>query len=256
MRVATIVTARLGSSRLPRKMLAPLRGRTVLDRVLDRAALATRADLLVLATTWEPADDELTEAARARGCEVFRGATQDILVRWRDAARAHDVDLLVNCDGDDVFCDAVHADRIVEEHRRSGAEYITCTGLPLGAAPMGVALSGLERVCAQKVQGNTEGQGRFFAAPGIVTRAEVQAPPGLALPEARMTLDYPADLAFFDAVLAEFAPARETPSLEEIIELLRARPDLVAINAELNEEYWRRFRSLYGPIELRDASSP
>jgi spore coat polysaccharide biosynthesis protein SpsF len=253
MRVATLVTARLGSSRLPRKMLAPLHGRTVLEWVIERARLATQTDLLLLATTVEPEDDELAAAAIALGCTVFRGATHDVLVRWRDAARMHGVDLLVNCDGDDVFCDAVHVDRVVEEHRRSGAEYISCVGLPLGAAPLGVALNGLERVCDHKVDENTEGQGRFFAEPGLVARAEIAAPADLFLPEARMTLDYPEDLAFFGAVLAELSPAGEIPSLVEIVELLRSRPDIVALNSGLNEAYWQRFNALYGSVGHRSA---
>lgn len=254
MRVATVVTARLGSSRLPRKMLAPLRGRPVLERLVERVSLATRPDVIVLATTAEPQDDELAAFAGGLGLEVFRGSTHDILVRWRDAARAHDADLIVNCDGDDVFCDPVHIDRVVACHEATGVEYVKCVGLPLGAAPTGIALSGLERVCARKVDENTEGQGRFFEAPGIVTRAEVAAPPGLAHATARMTLDYPEDLAFFEAVLDALAPA-EVPPLAEIVALLQARPDLVAINSELNDRYWARFNALYGPVELRPAEA-
>jgi spore coat polysaccharide biosynthesis protein SpsF len=247
-RVATVVTARLGSTRLPRKMLAPLRGRTVLELLVERVSLATRPDLMLLATTREPEDDELAAAASALGLPVFRGSTHDILIRWRDAAIEHGVDLLVNCDGDDVFCDPLHIDRIVQTYAETGAEYIQCTGLPLGAAPLGIALSGLVRVCETKTEANTEGQGRFFTTPGIVSRAEVAASAELAHAEARMTLDYPEDLAFFDAVLAEFEGVTEVPALEEIVALLDARPDLVAINSGLNERYWRRFNRLYGPI--------
>lgn len=251
MRTATLLTARLGSSRLPRKMLAPLRGRTVLDHVLDRLGQARRPDLIVLATTREPEDDELAAAAQDRGVEVFRGSTHDIIARWRDAATAYEADLIVNCDGDDVFCDAVQVDRVIEAHQRTGAEYIKCTGLPLGAAPTGIARSGLIRVCEQKLDDHTEGQGRFFDVPGIVSRAEVPAPPELAHPVARMTLDYPEDLAFFEAVLTELDDTGPVPSLAQIVRLLRERPDLVAINSELNERYWQRFNSLYGPVELK-----
>jgi spore coat polysaccharide biosynthesis protein SpsF len=253
MRAGTVITARLGSSRLPRKMLAPLHGRTVLELLTTRVSQACRPDLVLLATTREPEDDELVEAAQALGLQVFRGATHDVLVRWRDAASAHELDLLVNCDGDDVFCDPVHIDRIVSCYEQTGAEYITCTGLPFGAAPTGIALTGLERVCERKLETNTEGQGRFFAVPGIVTRAEIMARPGLDLPEARMTLDYPEDLEFFEAVLSELDGAGDCPPLEQIVALLRKRPDLVAINAGVQERYWQRFNALYGPVRLRDA---
>jgi spore coat polysaccharide biosynthesis protein SpsF len=233
-------------------MLTPLRGRPVLDQVVERLRLAQRPDLLLLATTREPEDDELAVAAQRLDVPVFRGATSDILMRWRDAARLHDIDLLVTCDGDDVFCDPVHVDRIVACHEETEAEYISCVGLPFGASSTGIARSGLERVCELKSQTDTEGQGRFFAHPGIVTRAEVRAPVSVRHDAARLTLDYPEDLAFFDAVLSAFEPHDRCPSLERIVAFLHARPDIVAINAGIQTQYWSRFRARYPPIELSE----
>ena len=190
-------------------MLADLGGATVLERLVKRVSKAKRPEVVVLATTQEPEDDELTSAAEALGISVFRGSTHDVLVRWRDAAAAYGADLLVNCDGDDVFCDPPHIDRIIETYEQTGAEYIVCAGLPFGAAPTGIAASGLERVCERKLEDNTEGQGRFFAVPGIVSKAEVAAPAELGHATARMTLDYPEDLDFFSAVVSEL-PGRAT----------------------------------------------
>lgn len=249
MRSAIVITARIGSSRLPRKILADLGGVTVLESLIQRLRCAKRPDLLIVATTVEPEDDELQNVARQLGAEVFRGETTDILERWRKAAVAHDIDLLVTCDGDDVFCDPVHVDAIVDAHERTGNEYITCSGLPFGTAPTGIARSGLERVCARKLDTDTEGQGRFFEVPGIVTHLELDTSESLHLPEARMTLDYPEDLTFFRAVMAALAPD-PCPPLEQIVRLLKDRPDIVAINAGLQAEYWRRFNARYGPVEV------
>lgn len=250
MAFATVITARLGSSRLPGKMLADLNGRPVLEHVVMRVTQASRPDVVLLATTQEPEDDELVAAAERLGVGIFRGSTEDVLVRWRDAAVAFDAELIVNCDGDDVFCDAPHIDRIIDTYEKTGAEYITCTGLPFGAAPTGFARRGLERVCERKQESNTEGQGRFFEDPEVVSRGEVHAPLSLSLPEARMTLDYPEDLEFFRAVLTALDVGDESPSLERIVALLRARPDLVTINAGVQERYWERFNSLYQPVQL------
>jgi spore coat polysaccharide biosynthesis protein SpsF len=249
MRTATLITARLGSSRLPRKMLADVGGRTALEVLVGRLRTARHPDLMVLATTTEPEDDELVAAAEGLSVAVFRGPTSDILERWRRAAVAHEVDLLVACDGDDLFCDPEYVDRVVETYEATGAEYITCAQLPFGAAPTGVALSGLERVCARKRDTDTEGQGRFFAAEGIVTRAEVVADEQVRHPTCRMTLDYPQDLEFFTTVLAELAPD-PVPSLARIVTLLRERQDIVDINAGLQEEYWARFNARYQPVEM------
>ena len=250
MRAVVVITARLGSSRLPGKMLRDLRGRPVLEHVVDRMRLAQRPEEIVLATTREPEDDALDAAARELGIAVFRGPTEDVLVRWRDAALEHGADLMVGCDGDDVLCDAWHVDRVIERAEETGAGHVSCVGLPFGMAPTGYGTAALERVCELKLQSNTEGQGRFFSDERVVKRAELQAPAWARQEEARLTLDYPEDLAFFEALLEALEPYDSPPPLERIVETLNARPDIVAINAGLQEEYWRRFNERYPSVEL------
>jgi spore coat polysaccharide biosynthesis protein SpsF len=250
MKAVIVITARLGSSRLPGKMLTPLRERPVLEHVIDRMKLATRPAGIVLATTREPEDDALEAAARELGIDVFRGSTEDVLVRWRDTLRASGAEMMVGCDGDDVLCDAWHADRVVERFQETGANYITCAGLPFGTAPTGYSLASLERICSLKSDANTEGQGRFFADERIASRAVIETGSEVHHETARMTLDYPEDLAFFEALLEALEPYDEPPSLARIVATLHARPDIVAINAALQAEYWRRFNARYKPVEL------
>ena len=206
--------------------------------------------MLVLCTTVEPEDDELEAAGQLLGVEVYRGDRDDILTRWLGAADEYEVDFIVSCDGDDLFCDPMHIDRVIDCYERTNADYITCVGLPFGTAPTGIASAGLRRICGLKRETDTAGQGRFFADDRVVTRAEVHAPDNVRLDEARMTLDYPEDVEFFEAVLAELEPSGSAASLEQIVRVLRRNPHLIAINAFLQEEYWRRFNDLYPPVEL------
>jgi spore coat polysaccharide biosynthesis protein SpsF (cytidylyltransferase family) len=250
MKPAIVITARLGSTRLPRKVLTPLKGRSALERLVERLREARLPESIVLCTSTLPEDDELERLAGELGIDVFRGDPDDILVRWRDAARELGPDLLVTCDGDDVFCDPVHVDRVVERHLETGADYVACVGLPFGAAPTGIAAAGLERVCELKHETNTEGQGRFFEDPRVVSRAEVEAPEPVRHAEARMTLDYPDDVRFFEAVIDALERPGRVFTLEEIVALLRERPEIVAINSGLQEEYWTRFNERYPAVEL------
>jgi spore coat polysaccharide biosynthesis protein SpsF len=250
---AIIITARLGSSRLPRKVLTPLCGRPALERMVERMREARLVDRIVLCTTTEPEDAALEQFAGGVGIEAFRGDPDDILVRWRDAAHALGIDFLVTCDGDDVFCDAAHVDRVVECHNATGADYVSCAGLPFGAAPTGYTRAALDRVCALKSDTHTEGQARFFQDRSLVSHAEVTAPGSVRHDEARMTLDYPDDVRFFEAVIEELEQPDRVFTLEEIVALLRERPDIVALNSGLQEEYWRRFNERYKPVDLGTA---
>jgi spore coat polysaccharide biosynthesis protein SpsF len=250
MKPVIVITARLGSTRLPRKVLTPLAGRSALERLVERLRQARLPEGMVLCTSTLPEDDELETLAADLGIDVFRGDPDDILVRWRDAARAHSIDLLVTCDGDDVFCDPVHVDRVIECHADTGADYVACVGLPFGTAPTGIARTALERVCDLKQETHTEGQGRFFRDPRIVSRAEVEAPESVRHPDARMTLDYPEDARFFEAVIGELERPGQVFSLEDVVGLLRERPDIVAINGGLQEEYWARFNERYPAVDM------
>ena len=247
MRAGTLVTVRLGSSRLPRKALLDVGGETVLQRLVRRVGSARRPEAVIVCTTQEAQDDELAAAGAACGAEVFRGSTEDILDRWLGAARAFGLDLIVTCDGDDLLVDPLYIDRIVEAFEETGADYINVEGLPFGTAPTGIATEGLTRVVAAKTQTNTEGQGRFFEDERLVRRMTLTAPASVRHDEARMTLDYPEDLAFFQAVIEA---VDEPHALEDVVALLRARPDIVAINAGRQAEYWERFHARYPPVEL------
>lgn len=250
MKPAIVITARLGSTRMPRKVLTPLRGRTAFERVVERVSQAKLPEQIVLATTDLPEDDELVALARDLGIDVFRGDAEDVLARWRDTVQAFDIDLLVACEADDVFGDPEFVDRVIEKHVETGADYITCVGLPFGAVPTGISRAALERACAMKSQTDTEGQGRFFEDPRVASRAEVQGPEPLRHDEARMTLDYPDDARFFEAVIEELEQPGRVFTLQEIVDLLHARPDIVAINSGLQAEYWARFHERYPPVEL------
>ena len=99
-RTVGIVQARIGSTRLPAKVLLPLLGEPMLSRVLRRTSRAERLDEVVVATTDQPADDAIVELAEREGWPVVRGSAHDVLDRYVVAARAHDADVIVRITSD------------------------------------------------------------------------------------------------------------------------------------------------------------
>ena len=143
-----------------------------------------------------------------------------------------------------------HADRVVERYEETGADYITCVGLPFGTAPTGYSLASLERICALKSDANTEGQGRFFADERIASRADGRDGRGRAPRDRADDARLPRGPRVLRGVAGGLEPYEGPPSLARIVATLHARPDIVAINAALQEEYWRRFNARYKPVEL------
>jgi spore coat polysaccharide biosynthesis protein SpsF len=112
-RIAAIVQARMGSARLPGKVLMDIAGAPMLDRVLDRTSRATLLDEVVVATTSEPADDELSDYCRTRSWPCFRGSQFDVLDRYLQTARAARADIIVRVTADCPLIDGRLVDEVI-----------------------------------------------------------------------------------------------------------------------------------------------
>src|SRR5690348_13861501 len=100
MKVAAIVQARLGSTRLPAKVLLDLGGATALQRCLERVARFSGVDEVIVATTTLPEDDLIEYAAARMKIRCVRGSAEDVLSRYLDAARVARADVVVRCTSD------------------------------------------------------------------------------------------------------------------------------------------------------------
>jgi spore coat polysaccharide biosynthesis protein SpsF len=99
-RSVAVIQARLGSTRLPGKVLKPLAGRPVLDHVFTRVSAAERIDEVKVATSDLPGDDPIHEYCEARGWACVRGSESDVLSRYAMAVRDTDADVVVRVTSD------------------------------------------------------------------------------------------------------------------------------------------------------------
>lgn len=120
-----VIQARLGSTRLPRKMLAEVSGgRSLLDLVLGRLGERFGAERLVLATTVEAIDDGLLEVAARRGVAVHRGSVTNVLERFLGAADLRGWSRIVRVCADNPFLLPGGIEPLVDVGRSSGADYV------------------------------------------------------------------------------------------------------------------------------------
>ena len=131
MKSAIFITVRMKSSRLPRKALLDIRGKPVIEHLIDRLKLAKSPDLIVLCTSTHPDDAVLVDVARKNQIESFRGSQDDKLDRYLNAARRYNVDFIVVTEGDNIFYEAEIIDGIIELYLRTKPDYISCPGLPI-----------------------------------------------------------------------------------------------------------------------------
>ncbi len=238
------------SSRLPRKPLLDVAGRTALQRVAERAAAAASVGVVVIATTSEASDDALAEHARECGLTVHRGPLHDVLRRLAEAAAAYDLDVVVEVDGDDLLASTEYMDAGVDELLTTGADFVSYRGLPLGATPNIALRSALENAVRWKRYTDTEtGIFRFLLESGRFDTRLVEIHEERHRHDSvRMTLDYAEDLAFFRAV---YERLDRVPgwTLADLVQMLRDDPGLVALNAGLDEIYRAHFQAGLSDME-------
>lgn len=122
MSTVAIVQARMGSSRFPGKMAAPLGNAPLMEWVLRRCVAAQRLDKVVLATSEHARDDVLADIARDLSVALFRGSEADVLGRYSQAAKAHDASTVVRICGDRPLVDPVVVDLSVDVFAKGGTD--------------------------------------------------------------------------------------------------------------------------------------
>lgn len=125
-RSVAVVQARMGSSRLPGKVLADLGGRPVLALLLARLGRA-HVDEIVVATSDLPGDDPVADLARSMAFPVVRGSEADVLGRFLLAVDQHPSDRVVRITADCPLVDPVIVDSALGLHRRTAADYTSNT---------------------------------------------------------------------------------------------------------------------------------
>lgn len=233
-RTVVIAQARMGSTRLPGKVLARLGDRTVLEHVLGRAIAVPGADAVCLATSDLTIDDPVAALAEAMpGVTVFRGHPTDVLARYQAAATAigADVVLRITCDCpmiDPEVCGALLGLRA--STKASYASNNATREWPHGLDCEAFTRHALEAAarCATDAY-DREHVGPWMRRSAGASAAHLTGPGGKAARH-RWTIDYPEDLAFFRA-LWPLLPVDRRATWQEVATILEHHPEIVAINA-------------------------
>lgn len=232
---AIVLQARMGSTRLPGKVLAPIAGRSILTHCIERLR---RSGLpVIVATTEQPDDDRVAAEAVRAGASVVRGSATDVLSRFLLAAAHHSLTEIVRATADNPAVDMDAAGRSLSILRRSGADHVVEHGLPYGAAVEAVTVAALARAAElatdpadrEHVTTFIRRDPRFFALPAL-------APGVVRRPSVRLTVDTAADLAFMRRVfaLAGAMPGDPAPLTDIIAAALRATASAALPGAETN----------------------
>jgi len=238
MKTVVIIQARMGSSRLPGKVLMPLGDTVVLDYVVTRCRLIAGADEVVVATSTLPPDDAIEAWCHRRATPCFRGSEDDVLSRYVECARAYRADRVMRVTADCPFVDYELAGDIIRTMDADPADLVVVEGeLPRGLVTELFDFSALERIHRIGREPRHREHVTYYAYeyPGQFRRAVLQAPDELRHPRLRITLDTEDDYRLLKAVADRFRGNLAVPS-REVVRFLLEHPEIAALNAHVQQK--------------------
>ena len=234
MRTIAVIQARMGSTRLPGKILELIEGRPLLHWTIAAVRAIPAVDDLVLATSDQPSDDPVAEEMQRIGVRVHRGPVQDVLRRVANAVRPLDPDVVLRQTGDNPFIDPEVMAAQLARLDEGPFDYVGIAGLPLGIGGEAVRAEVL-RIADREA---TEPADREHVLPFVYARPERFAIGSVGSADrasrGRYTVDTPADLAFARG-LAERLPDDRPARLADLEAIVAASPELAALNAGVEQ---------------------
>jgi spore coat polysaccharide biosynthesis protein SpsF len=248
MKIGATIQARMGSTRLPGKVLKEIVGRPMLALQIERLQQCRLIDEIILATSVAPQDDVLAELAANLGIGCFRGSEEDVISRVVGALRAFRVDIHAEFMGDNPLPDPMLVDAIIGYYlkHQNDYDYVTNslkTTYPPGAEvfvyPAAVLYDAESRVEDDRLR---EHVGiHIFQHPERYRLCNLEAPPWYHYPDLHLEVDTQEDFEVITAIFEHFYPSNPGFTLAQIIDFMKSHPALSSANKEV-ERRWKAFR--------------
>jgi spore coat polysaccharide biosynthesis protein SpsF len=239
-KVVAIIQARVGSTRLPGKVLEDIAGEPMLARVVNRTRRAKTLDTVVVATTTETVDDAIIHLCRAHGWTCFRGSEQDLLDRYYQAASACKATAIVRITSDCPLIDPEIIDRVASELLFHYPEVDYASNNLTRTFPRGLDVEAMIFEALQQAWREDRNPAwREHVTPYIYRHPEIFALRNVSSDDIdysymRWTVDTPDDLTFVRKIYGHLR--NDAFTWREVLHLLEMHPEWLNINRDIQQK--------------------
>lgn len=238
MKTVAIIQARMGSTRLPNKVLAEIAGRPMLWHVADRARRVRSLDGVVVATSDSPADVAIANFCVQNGVQCFRGSHNDVLDRYYQASKFFKAEVIVRLTADCPLLDSTVVEKVIEEFFADNYDYVSNTLEP--TFPAGLETEVLRQDALEQAWRDARLKSEREHVTPYIWKHPLAFRLGNVkhdhdLSRLRWTVDEPEDLEFVRRVYRCLA-RRASFGMVEMLGLLQMKPELAKINAKFQRD--------------------
>lgn len=233
MKNIAIIQARTGSTRLPDKVLIQIKGKTVLEHVLDRVNKSKQIDEVIVATTISRNDLKIVGLCAKNEIRVFCGSEDDVLDRYYQAAKLFEADNVIRITADCPLHDAQVIDQVIMSHIAQNNDYTSNTlkeTFPDGLDCEIMKYSVLKEAWKEaKMASQREHVTQYIIHNDKYKKSCVLSKENHG--DERWTLDTKDDLRFIERIYEELYDSNSFFNYEDIITLLNKKPEIRKINS-------------------------
>lgn len=236
MNVIVIIQARMGSARLPGKVLLPLGGKPAIQHVIERAKLIPGISQVIIATSASPIDDPLEQFCESIDVPVFRGSENDVLDRYYQTAILYQANVIMRITGDCPLIDPVESGKVIEKFFETGVDYVSNTNPPM--LPDGLDTEVFSIAVLNKAWKNAKKKSErehvtlyIYSNPREFKIKSVLYKDNFS--QYRLTLDEKADYILLKNIFSVLESKGQFGYLDEAISILRNNPEWLKINRNI-----------------------
>ncbi len=234
MKTVVIVQARMGSTRLPNKVMKRIGGRPMIELLLNRLSHAEQVDEIIVATSVAEGNKPLVKQVSSMGYRCYCGDENDVLDRYFQAAKEVQADVVVRVTGDCPLIDPALVDQAIAAFKEAGVDYLSNTSPPTYPDGLDVEVFSFAALQSSALEAemafDREHVTPYMRTSGHFKLASMQH--GKDLSALRWTVDEQADLEVVSAVFAHFAPDIYF-TWARVRELQSSQPELFSLNQKL-----------------------
>lgn len=241
MKIGIIIQARMGSSRFPGKILEKINNISLLELQHRRLVNSKKANKIIVATSNKSIDNSIEELCIELGILCFRGSEDNVLDRYYQAAKAHDIDTIIRSNGDCPFIDPAEVDKLIEIWEFNYPNYDYISNILEETFPLGMHIEIFKTASIKKaLNENLSKEDLEHVTPYLYRNPEkfnlLSVRNEEDLSKYRWTIDYPEDLKFVEEIYKRFGTNNSSFGMKDIIKLLNKEPELLNINSKYKKK--------------------
>tara|TARA_B100001057_G_C22721587_1_gene899926 strand:- start:485 stop:1219 length:735 start_codon:yes stop_codon:yes gene_type:complete len=235
--IIAIIQARMGSSRLPGKVLMDVDGKPMIKFMYDRVKKSKLIDKIIVATTSNKIDDSIAELCKKEKIICFRGSEDDTLDRYYKAALPYNPNIVVRLTGDCPLCDPVLVDKTINLFVKKNVDYASNTvppdikKFPDGSDVEVFSFRNLKKSWEKSTCIKEREHVTFYFWKSGNNFSTALLDNKFNWGKYRITIDYKEDMTLLNEIIKRLKRQNKFGHINEVVEILENEPNLVEINS-------------------------